>query len=106
MSAWQGSNCGSAPAVRLISFARTDTNTPVPGTYALGGREGFRGTVEVYGSPQRDFDITAGDLVLTGVEGDALSGTFSLTAAERAEVFGSPAVEVRVAGSFRTRPVD
>jgi hypothetical protein len=92
--------------VVVVAFGRTDTRVPAPGTYALGGREGFSGTVEVYGSPQREFDITGGNLVITSVEGDVVGGSFSVTAVERAEEFDSPTAEVRVEGTFRTRPPD
>jgi hypothetical protein len=92
--------------VVVLAFGRTDASVPAPGTYALGGREGFSGTVEVYGSPQREFDITGGSLVITTVEGDVVSGSFSVTAVERAEEFDSPTAEVRVEGTFRTRPPD
>jgi hypothetical protein len=92
--------------VVVVAFGRTDTSVPAPGTYALGGREGFSGTVEVYGSPQREFDITAGHLVITSVESDVVSGSFSVTAVERAEEFDNPTAEVRVEGTFRARPPD
>lgn len=96
---------GAQPVV-VIAFGRTDTRAPAPGTYALGGRDGFRGTVEQYGSPQREFDITSGELVITGAQGDVLTGSFTFTAVERAEEFGSPTAEVGVEGTFRTRPAD
>jgi hypothetical protein len=93
------------PAV-VIAFGRTDANLPAPGTYPLaaGSEDGFRGTVEVYGNPQREFDISSGELVILSSRDDMVEVRFSLTATERQEEYGAPASEVRAEGTFKTKP--
>ncbi|MBA4155888.1 MAG: hypothetical protein H0X65_00220 [Gemmatimonadetes bacterium] len=96
---------GGQPVV-VIAFGRTDTNTPALGTYALGSGDGFRGTVEVYGDPQREFQITSGELEITGADGDVLTGRFFFSASERTEEYSSQPAEIRAEGTFRTRPAE
>lgn len=88
-----------------IDFGRRDPATPTPGTYALGIDNGFRGSLEVYGDPQRDFSVSSGELVITGAEGDVLTGRFSFSARELTEEYSSQPEEIRGEGTFRTRPV-
>jgi hypothetical protein len=99
------SDRATGPVV-VIAFGRTDTSTPAPGTYGLGGRDAAfpGGSVEIYGDPQREFDIVAGEMEITGASGDALTGSFRVTARERPEEYGGPSPEIRVEGTFATRP--
>jgi hypothetical protein len=90
--------------VVVIAFGRSDTSSPQPGTYRLDGADGFSGSVEIYGEPQRDFQITGGELVITEARGDLLSGTFSFTARESGEEYGEWE-EIEVEGSFSSRAV-
>jgi hypothetical protein len=100
-----GGRAGGPPVV-VIAFGRTDTSTPAPGTYALGAREGFDGTVEIDGTPERDFVISGGELVITKASGDVLTGRFTLTASELTEEYTATPPEIRVEGSFQTRPAN
>lgn len=90
----------------VIAFGRTDTGTPAPGTYTLGGSTASFpfGHLEIYADPQREFHITAGELEITGAAGDALTGRFSFTARETVEEYGAPSAEMRVEGTFRSQP--
>ncbi|MHB1224482.1 MAG: hypothetical protein ACYC2G_10650 [Gemmatimonadaceae bacterium] len=90
-----------AQPVVLIALARTDTTTPVPGSYALGG-DAFDGTLEIYGDPQRDFVIVAGELEILGAKGDTLAGRFSFIAHELGQGGASQGGEIQVDGTFRT----
>ncbi|HEX7706628.1 MAG TPA: hypothetical protein VF701_09240 [Thermoanaerobaculia bacterium] len=78
----------------------------MPGTYPLAGSaaDGFRGTIEIYSDPQREFDISSGELVILSSRDDVVEGRFSLTATERHEEYGAPLSEVRAEGTFRTKP--
>lgn len=77
---------------------------PAPGTYSLGGREGFSGSVEIYSTPQRDFLISGGELTISEARGDVLTGRFTLTAREQTEEYTATPPEIRVEGTFLTRP--
>ncbi|CAN5387635.1 hypothetical protein BH23ACI1_BH23ACI1_17700 [soil metagenome] len=92
------------PPTVVIAFGRTDTTAPTPGTYSLGGREGFRGSVEIYSRPQRDFLISDGELIISEARGDVLTGRFTLTAREQTEEYTATPPEIRVEGTFQTRP--
>ena len=81
----------------VVAFGRTDQTTPSTGSYPLGD-DGFSGTVEIYGEPQREFDIVSGNLEITGAKGDALTGRFSLKAVER----GGGSGDLEMKGSFQT----
>jgi hypothetical protein len=96
---------GGDPYV-VIAFGRDDTSHPTPGTYTLAGLHegGFSGSVEIYSDPQRDFDITSGELVITSARGDVITGRFDLMATESPEEYGDPAEEIRVKGTFRSQP--
>lgn len=85
-----------AQPVVLIAFVRSDTTAPARGSYALGG-DAFDGTLEVYGDPQRDFVIVAGELEILSAKGDTLAGRFSFIAREPGQ-----GGEVHVDGTFRT----
>jgi hypothetical protein len=90
----------------VIAFGRDDTSLPGAGTYTLTsfGGDGFSGSVEIYGEPQRDFEITSGELVITDARDDVIMGRFDLTARETPEEYGDPVEEIRVIGTFRSRP--
>jgi hypothetical protein len=90
---------GTQPGV-VIAFGRTDTLTPGPGTYTLAAKDGFSGSVEIYSKPQRDLQITSGELVITEAKGNVLTGTFTLSAKETPEEYGDPIGLVKVEGSF------
>lgn len=92
------------PPIVVIAFGRTDTTAPAPGTYSLGGREGFGGSVEIYSTPQRDFLISGGELTISEARGDVLTGRFTLTAREQTEEYTTTPPEIRVEGTFLTRP--
>jgi len=88
----------------VIAFGNTDTTTPAPGIYPLAGKEGFRGSVEIYSNPQQDFQITGGELTITEAKGDVLTGSFNLKAKETPEEYGDPSAEIEVEGKFISRP--
>jgi hypothetical protein len=94
------------PPVVVIAFGRPGGAPASPGTYALGIPNAFRGSVEVYGDVQREFDITSGELEITGSRDGGLTGRFTFTAREVTEDYTSTAAQVEVDGTFRTRPVD
>jgi hypothetical protein len=98
---------GGDPRV-VIAFGRDDTSAPPPGTYTLTGLHGggFSGSVEIYSDPQRDFDITSGQLVITSARGDVITGRFDLAATESPEEYGDPIEEIRVTGTFRSQPAE
>jgi hypothetical protein len=88
----------------VIALGRNDTTVPAAGTYSLDGSDpaGFSGTVELYGDPERNFEITSGELTITAAGADSLSGSYSFDARERVEEYGSPQPEIRVTGVFRS----
>jgi len=94
----------SQPAA-IIAFGRPDESTPGAGTYALGDGGAFGGSVELYSDPQREFAVDSGEIVITGAQGDQLTGTFVLTARELVEEYTSTPPTIRVEGTFKTRPV-
>lgn len=95
---------GVLPAV-VIAFGNTDMIAPSVGTYQLGGKDGFRGSVEIYSKPQRDFQIISGELIITDARGDVLTGSFSLSAKETPEEYGDPIGLIKVEGEFISTPV-
>jgi hypothetical protein len=99
---------GEGEPIVVIAFGRTDTGTPAPGRYTLGSRGAAfpDGNLEIYSDPQREFDITAGELEITGAADDGLTGRFSFTARERAEEYGTASGEISVEGTFRTQPAN
>jgi hypothetical protein len=92
------------PPMVVIAFGRTDTGSPAAGRYFLGASDGFSGSLEIYGEPQREFQITGGELVIADARGDVLSGSFSFTAREAGEEYGEWE-DVEVEGSFSSQPV-
>lgn len=97
---------GDGLPVVVIAFARSSTDSPAPGTYALGrdGDDRLTGSVEVYGDPQREFDITAGELVIAEARGDAMKGRFTLTAEESSEAYTTAPPVIRIEGTFESKP--
>jgi hypothetical protein len=98
-----GGGGADAPPRMVISFAHEGTERPAAGTYAVGSGSPFSGSLEIYSTPQREFSIGSGELEITGVDGDELTGRFTFTAQELAEEYGAQPVEVQAVGSFRTR---
>jgi hypothetical protein len=92
------------PPMVVISFARDDTTSPRPGSYTLSGDDEFGGSVEIYTTPQREFDITSGELVITHARGDVITGRFTFTARESSEEMPENPVDLRARGTFKTRP--
>jgi hypothetical protein len=85
----------------MVAFHRADTTTPAVGTYPLGEQNGFRGTIELHATPERVFQISAGDLIITEAGGKTLAGRFTLTAREMTEAFTETPPEITVEGTFR-----
>jgi len=92
---------GSGTGPVVIAFARQDESFPASGTYQLGSRDGFTGSVEIYGDPLREFTISSGELVITAAQGDVLIGHFNLTAQESLEEYEPEPVEIQVDGKFK-----
>ena len=82
----------------VIAFGRDGTSTPAAATYQLGANADFSGSVDFY-EDDRSFDIMSGELIITNVRDDNLSGTFSLQATE---FENNTSIEAK--GSFQTRP--
>jgi hypothetical protein len=89
----------------VISFARPGNEPPAAGSYALGslgiGDGGFSGSLEVYGSPQQEFDITSGKLELTTPSPDVIAGSFSFEAKGSTDTTGT----LTGTGTFSARPM-
>jgi hypothetical protein len=92
----------------VISFVRDGVTSPAPGTFVLGADGGFEAHLDVYHTAQREFDVAFGELQITRVTGGVVTGNFSFTAHELLEdaAYGTTGPEVRVQGSFVTRPVE
>jgi hypothetical protein len=89
----------------VISFSRPGNEPPAAGSYALGalgiGDGGFSGSLEVYGSPQQEFDITSGKLELTTPAPDVIAGSFSFEAKGSTDTSGT----LTATGTFSARPM-